>query len=62
VDALQQTAPRARIVIYVREGVTAEQLVQDADSRFNVKLRRPIEVHLAAGGQHSRTAARLGAR
>lgn len=44
VDALQQTAPRARVVIYVREGVTAEQLVQDADSRFNVKLRRPIEV------------------
>lgn len=44
VDALQRTAPHARIVIYVRDGVTAEQLVQQADSTFNVKLRGPIEV------------------
>lgn len=43
-DALQQTAPRTRIVIYVRDGVTAEQLVREADDRFNVKLRGPIEV------------------
>jgi hypothetical protein len=44
VDALQRTAPHARIVIYVRDGVTAEQLVKQADSTFNVKLRGPIEV------------------
>jgi hypothetical protein len=44
VDALQQAAPHVRIVIYVREGVTAAQLVQEASSRFNVKLRRSIEV------------------
>lgn len=44
VDALQHAAPHVRILIYARQGVTAEQLVQDASSRFNVKLRRPIEV------------------
>jgi hypothetical protein len=44
VDALQHAEPHVRILIYVRAGVTAEQLVQDASSRFNVKLRRPIEV------------------
>jgi hypothetical protein len=44
VDALQHAQPHLRIVIYARHGVTAEQLVQDASSRFNVKLRRPIEV------------------
>eukprot|EP00882_Tetradesmus_deserticola_P025172 GHRQ01027634.1.p1 GENE.GHRQ01027634.1~~GHRQ01027634.1.p1 ORF type:complete len:139 (+),score=20.69 GHRQ01027634.1:271-687(+) len=44
VDALQHAEPHLRILIYVRHGVTAEQLVQDASSRFNVKLRRPIEV------------------
>lgn len=43
-DALQHAAPHIRVVIYVREGVTAEQLVQEADSRFNVRLRGPIEV------------------
>lgn len=47
VDALQRTAPHAKIVIYVREGVTAAQLVQEADSRFNVQLKRPIEVRTA---------------
>lgn len=47
-DALQRTAPRARIVIYVREGVTAAQLVQEALSRFNVQLKGPIEVRRPA--------------
>ncbi|KAF6262956.1 hypothetical protein COO60DRAFT_1699075 [Scenedesmus sp. NREL 46B-D3] len=44
VDALQHAQPHLRILVYARQGVTAEQLVQDASSRFNVKLRRPIEV------------------
>ena len=44
IDALQHAAPHVKVVIYVREGVTVEQLVHDADSRFNVKLRGPIEV------------------
>lgn len=48
-DALQRTSPNAKIVVYVREGVTAAQLVQEADSRFNVKLKRPIEVRRMAG-------------
>lgn len=43
-DALQQAAPHVRIVIYAREGVTAEQLVEEANNRFNVRLRGPIEV------------------
>jgi len=51
VDALQHAAPHVRILIYARQGVTAEQLVQDASSRFNVKLRRPIEVRAAQGKQ-----------
>jgi hypothetical protein len=48
VDALQHAEPHVRILIYARQGVTAEQLVQDASSRFNVKLRRPIEVRRGA--------------
>lgn len=43
-DALQHATPHVRVVIYVREGVTAEQLVQAAHSTFNVNLKGPIEV------------------
>jgi hypothetical protein len=56
VDALQRTSPNAKIVIYVREGVTAAQLVQEADSRFNVKLNRPIEVRFWCAGCPGNTA------
>lgn len=44
VDALQHAAPHVRVLIYVREGVSAEQLAADASSRFNVRLRRAVEV------------------
>lgn len=44
VDAVQHAAPHMHVVIYARQGVTAEQLMQDANSRFNVRLKRPIEV------------------
>eukprot|EP00878_Enallax_costatus_P026049 GHUV01027925.1.p1 GENE.GHUV01027925.1~~GHUV01027925.1.p1 ORF type:complete len:155 (+),score=30.19 GHUV01027925.1:505-969(+) len=44
VDAVQHAAPHVRVIIYARQGVTAEQLVLDASSRFNVRLRNPIEV------------------
>lgn len=61
VDALQQAAPHATIVIYVREGVTAEQLVQEADSRFNVRLRRPIQVRCVCCGFCTQQAAAAAA-
>eukprot|EP00879_Flechtneria_rotunda_P003773 GHRR01004012.1.p1 GENE.GHRR01004012.1~~GHRR01004012.1.p1 ORF type:complete len:487 (+),score=120.70 GHRR01004012.1:258-1718(+) len=44
INAVQHAAPHAKIYVYTREGVTAEQLLQDASSRFNVKLTQPIQL------------------
>lgn len=39
-----QDASDASVIIYVREGVSAEQLVEDAQARFNIHLGKPIQV------------------
>ncbi|EFJ50473.1 hypothetical protein VOLCADRAFT_103930 [Volvox carteri f. nagariensis] len=41
----QPCVPRtAQVAIFVREGVTAERLLQDAQSRFNIRIEKPIRV------------------
>ncbi|GLC39586.1 hypothetical protein PLESTB_000810100 [Pleodorina starrii] len=44
VKAVQDASPTSQVAIYVREGVTAEQLVADAMSRFNIRIEKPIQV------------------
>ncbi|GIL65630.1 hypothetical protein Vafri_19214 [Volvox africanus] len=44
VKAVQVACPKAQVAIYVREGVTAEHLVRDARSRFNIDIEKPIQV------------------
>lgn len=58
IDALQQAAPGMRMLVYVHEGVSAAELVQDAQERFNVRLRRPIEVWLLPDSRPNSRASR----
>ena len=51
VKAVQEAAPSAQVFIYVRNGVTAEQLVADASARFNIKIPKPIRVRFNDVGQ-----------
>ncbi|KAG2424176.1 hypothetical protein HXX76_014709 [Chlamydomonas incerta] len=44
VKAVQDASKTAKVVIYAREGVTAEALVDDAQRRFNIRIDKPIQV------------------
>ncbi|GAX84154.1 hypothetical protein CEUSTIGMA_g11577.t1 [Chlamydomonas eustigma] len=44
VKALQEQTPHVKVAIYVREGVSSEQLVKEASHRFNISLSNDITV------------------
>jgi len=44
VQALQEARPDVQIVIYARAGVSEQQLVQDAQQRFNIPIKAGIKV------------------
>eukprot|EP00798_Chlamydomonas_sp_ICE-L_P016151 gene16151-22311_t len=44
VKAVQDAFPQLKVVIYVREGPTAEMMVKDASTRFNIAISQPFEV------------------
>ncbi len=35
-----------QVVVYARAGVHAQQLLRDAEARFNIRLDKPIEVRV----------------
>ncbi|GFR48131.1 hypothetical protein Agub_g9965, partial [Astrephomene gubernaculifera] len=44
VKAVQDASKTAKVVIYVREGVSAQQLLDDAARRFNIHIDKPIQL------------------
>lgn len=39
-----------KVVIYARAGVSEEQMVEDAQARFNIKLDPKSTIHVRRGG------------
>lgn len=44
IKAVQDASETAKVVVYARAGVDAQQLLRDAEARFNIRLDKPIEV------------------
>lgn len=44
VKAVQEASPRSKIFIYARQGVVSSRLAEDAASRFNIQLHRPVVI------------------
>lgn len=48
VRAVHESCPDCRILIYARQGVTPNALVEDAKTRFNIDIRANVEVRTIA--------------